>query len=331
MKFRKLGNTDMEISCIGFGCWAIADGKIWGHQVKKDALAALQSAHKNGVNFFDTAEVYGNGLSEQLLGEALKSVRKEIIIATKPLPKHFGSVELEQACDQSLRNLRTDRIDLYQLHWPNPEIPIAETLGVLEKLIKKGKILAYGVSNFGKQDLSACIDVAGAAIASDQLAYNLLFRAVEYEIQSLCKGKEISILCYSPLLQGLLTGKFATADDVPETRARSRHFSSEREFVRHGEQGAEEETFAALKQIADICRETKYSMADLSLAWLLAQPGITSAIVGARNAIQAERNTHAADLVLADGVLERLSLATEGLKSKLGNNPDLWQAKSRII
>ena len=140
----------------------------------------------------------------------------------------------------------------------------------------------------------------------------------------------MSILCYSSLMQGLLTGKFATVIDVPEDRARTRHYSGSTPNARHGEAGAEAQTFEAIAKIKKIADDLGEPMADVSVAWLLAQPGVTSAIVGGRNADQARRNARAADLVLEDDVIKKLSLATDSLKGALGNNADMWQGESRI-
>lgn len=330
MQYRKLGQTDIQVSTVAFGAWAIIGGNNWGHQDEKDSLAALRAAYQSGVTLFDSAEGYGNGKSEELIGRALSDVRDRIVIATKVSSSHLAPDDLRQACERSLRALRTDRIDLYQLHWPGRETPFAEdTRATLEELKQQGKIRAYGVSNFGKQDLDVCFS-GGCKICSNQLAYSLLFRAIEYEIQPVCVRERLSILCYSSLMQGLLTGKFARADNVPENRARTRHFSSARPNARHGEEGAEKLTFETIAYLKKIAEELKQPLANVSIAWLLAQPGVTSAIVGARNADQARRNARAADLVLEPAVLQRLSAVTEKLKNCIGANADMWQAESRI-
>ena len=179
MQYRALANTDIKVSAIAFGCWAIVGGFNWGPQDEKDSLDALRTAYDAGINFFDSAEGYGNGRSEQLLARGLSDVRDRIVIATKVSPRHFVPHDLRAACERSLRNLNSDWIDLYQLHWPNRALPIDETLGVLEDLKQQGKIRAYGVSNFGPKDLAGCL-ATPYAINSNQLAYNLLFRAIEY-------------------------------------------------------------------------------------------------------------------------------------------------------
>jgi aryl-alcohol dehydrogenase-like predicted oxidoreductase len=330
MEYRTLGTSSIEVSTVAFGCWAIVGGFNWGHQERRDSLAALRTAFECGVTLFDTAEAYGKGQSEELLAEALGDVRDGIVIASKVSPSHFGRDELIEACERSLRNLRTDRIDLYQLHWPNPDVPLRGTLETLEALKAQGKIREYGVSNFGPRNMAEFLDRNDWRVQSNQLAYSLLFRAIEYEIQPLCVENGLSILCYSPIMQGLLTGKFATPDDVPVDRARTRHFSCRRPEARHREEGREELTFATIRAIGAIAAGLGVSPAGLSLAWLLSRPGVSCVIVGGRNADQAARNTQAADLKIPTDALDRLSEATAPLKEAMGPNPDMWQTDARM-
>lgn len=331
MKYRKLGESSLVVSNMAFGCWAIVGGFNWGPQDKKDSLNALNTAFDLGITLFDTAEGYGDGKSERMIAEALSSKRDQIVIASKVLPNHYAPAELVMACERSLKNLQTDRIDLYQLHWPNPEIPIAETLGIMERLKEQGKIREYGVSNFGVKNLEGCFE-AGYQIVSDQLAYNLLFRAIEYRIKPFCIEHHIGVLCYSPLLQGLLTGKFASAADVPDDRARTRHFPGDRSQARHGEAGCETESFQTIAALRNISEEFGRPMAEISLAWLLNQPGVSSVLMSGRNASQVKQNLQAAELNLSPDVILKLNRATETLKQKLGENADLWQGgiNSRI-
>jgi len=329
MKYRKLGKTDIHVSTVSFGCWATVGGFNWGYQKKKDSLDALSAAYDSGINLFDTAEAYGEGYSEQLIAEALGKKRDKIIIASKVSPPNFTKEKLHRACERSLKNLRTDYMDLYQLHWPNWDMPIKETLETLEELKQEGKIRAYGVSNFGPKDLKECLKT-DFQICSNQMAYSLLFRAVEHEVLSLCKDNHISILCYSPIMQGLLSGKFKSIADVPEDRQRTRHFSPSRPETRHNEEGVEKETIEAVNQIRKISKDVDISMTPLSIAWLLSQPSVTSAIVGGRNAKQVKENAHAADMELESETIARLSQATTKLKKKLGKNLDMWESDSRI-
>jgi myo-inositol catabolism protein IolS len=335
MQYRKLGNTNMMVSPIAFGCWAIAGGFNWGRQDEQDSIEALKAAYDNGINFFDTAEAYGNGLSEQLLGKALSEKRDNIIIAGKVSPNHFAPEKLTHSCEQSLKNLNTDRIDLYQLHWPaansqTDAVSTEDIIAALEKLVKSGKIRSFGLSNYGKRNIEYALKQSNN-ITSNQLAYNLLFRAIEYEILPLCTKNNIAVLCYSSLMQGLLTGKFKNAADVPEDRARTRHYSQKRPSVRHSEQGCEELTFQTVEQIRKIAQETEIPMAHLSLAWLMQQKGVTAVIAGARNKQQAQSNAQAGKTILTQNVIDKLTAATKPLKQALGANADMWQSNSRVI
>jgi len=328
MTYQQLGHTDMQVSAIAMGCWAIAGGATWGDQDEADALATIQTALDVGVNFFDTAEGYGEGESEALVGRALQGRRQEAVIATKVGGRHLSAQDVQYACEASLRRLQTEYIDLYQIHWPNRSVPLAETLDAFETLREQGKIRAMGVSNFGVQDLTELLTIT--TCEANQLPYSLLWRAIEYEIQPLCRMHGVGILCYSALVQGLLTGKFASADDVPVGRARTRHFSPTRPMVNHGEAGCETDVFAALGRIQDICAEIHAPMTSVALAWLLKQPGVTSVIAGARTPAQIRDNIQAVDLALPDDILTALQEATAELKRILGPNPDMWRSDSRF-
>ena len=325
---RRLGRTDIEVSAVAMGCWAIVGDLTWGPQKQEDAIAAIRTALDCGINFFDTAEGYGDGYSEELLGQVLGSVRDRVIIGTKVSGRHARSrALLAEACENSLRRLRADYIDVYQLHWPVRGVPIAEVAGGLERLRQAGKIRCFGVSNFGKGDLTDLLACGRCEV--NQLPYSLLWRAIEPEILPYCCEHRISVTAYSPLMQGLLTGKFKSADDVPEGRARTRLFSGQRKHVRHGEPGCEEETFAAIRDIAEIAEGIGRPLGEVALAWVLHQPGVDSVLVGARNPTQMRQNARAAELALTPDVVARLSEATDALKARLGSNPDMWESDSR--
>jgi myo-inositol catabolism protein IolS len=328
MEYRKLGKTDIAVSAVAMGCWAIAGGATWGPQDEAESIATVRAALDAGVNFFDTAEGYGGGDSERVLGRALVGRRHEAVIATKVSRSHLSGDEVRQACERSLRRLQTDTIDLYQIHWPSRTVPLDETLAALEKLREQGKVRAIGVCNFGVEDLSDLLAIGW--VETDQLPYSLLWRAIEYQIRQKCVDGGLGILCYSPLAQGLLTGKFSTPDEVPEGRARIRFFSGDRPLARHGEGGCEAETFAAIERIRRICDRIRQPMAQVSLAWLLQQPGVTSVIAGARRPDQIKQTAQAADLELSSDIVGELTAATEEVRRILGPNPDMWQSESRF-
>jgi len=321
MEYRKLGNTDIKVSVVTMGCWGIAGGANWGAQDENLIKPTVEAALDAGVNCFDTAPAYGD--SEKLLAHALGSRRKDVVIATKLSSGDLAPNKIAAACDKSLRDLDTDFIDLYQIHWPSHKIPLADTLGEMNRLIDKGKIRAIGVSNFGPVALAEAF--THAPIASNQLSYSLIARAIEYEIVPICEKKNIGVLCYSPLMQGLLTGKFKSAADVPAGRARTRHFNSANwPDTRHGEKGCEPETFAAINDIRKICDELKRPMSHVALAWCLYQPAVATVLAGARTPEQMKENAGAASLKLSDDILKRLGAATLTVKERLGKNADLW-------
>lgn len=325
----KLPYSDVEISRIGFGAWPIVGGFNWGPQDEKDSVDALESAIEMGINFFDTAKVYGGGKSEELITRVLGGKRKELVLATKISPEEFRYQDLKDACEDRMQSLNTDYIDLLQLHWPNWDIPIEQPFSALMDLKKEGKIRAYGVSNFGVRDLKDALALEGVEISSNQLPYNLLWRAIEFEILPLCNEHNIPVLPYMPIMQGLLAGSFKHPDELAEDRARSRHFSSKRPQTRHGEDGCEEETFEAVEALRQFSVGLGISMVEMSLAWLLYQEGVGSVIVGARNRRQVLGNAKAIDVALKVESLARMDVVTEQLKQILGANPDLWQHDSR--
>ena len=328
MKYHNLGKTDIAVSFVAMGCWAIAGDRVWGPQDEAESIATVHAALDAGVNFFDAAEGYGDGHSELVLGRALANLRHEAVIATKVSRSHLSADQVREACERSLRRLQTDYIDLYQIHWPGHTIPLAETIEALETLREQGKVRAIGVCNFGVEDLSDLLNVR--RVETNQLPYSLLWRAIEYQIRQKCAGAGIGILCYSPLAQGLLTGKFASPDDVPPGRARTRHFSKGRPLARHGEPGCEIETFAAIEEIRRISDRIHEPLTKVALAWLLHQSGVTSVIAGARRPDQIKQTAKAADLVLSSDIVGQLTDATEELKRVLGPNPDMWQSESRF-
>ena len=329
MRYATLGNTDIEVSRMALGCWPFAGGRVWGPQDDNDSIAAVHAALDAGVTFFDTAEGYSDDSnSEEVLGRALGGRRGDAVIATKFTRTDEDPHIIASRCEGSLKRLNTDYIDLYQIHWPNHDVPIADTMAELLKLQESGKVRALGVCNFAKRDLTDILECG--AIVTDQVPYNLLWRALEFSIKPTCVANNVGVICYSPLQQGLLTGRYATADDVPEGLSRSRHFHKDRAQSVHGEEGCEEETFATIASVLKIAEEVGEHPAKLSLAWLLAQEGITSLLVGSRNADEVALNTPSFDYDLPSGVEDALSAATDELKQILGENADFWQSPGRM-
>ena len=326
MKYTVLPGTDIDVSVIALGCWPFAGGDVWGDQDDNVSIATVHAALDAGITLFDTAEGYGK--SESVLGQGLKGRRHEAVIATKVGGGHLSSDDLPKACENSLKNLQTDYIDHYQIHWPNHKIPIEETVSALLRLKEQGKIRAIGVCNFAPRDLTDLLAVC--QIATNQLPYSLLWRVIEREIQPVCLDNNIGLICYSPLMQGLLTGRYTSADEVPDGLSRTRLYSQDRPMAKHTEPGCETEVFGSLAQINTIAEDLGVTMAEVALAWVRQQPGITSLLVGARNPEEVQWNLPSLELTLSDEQLQQLSTITEPVKDKLGNNPDMWMSKSRM-
>ena len=289
MQLRQLGRTKIEISPILFGGWQ-AGKSGWTGIDDNETIAAHRAAFDSGITTFDTAEAYGQGYSERILAQALGSKRDRIVIATKVWAGNLKAEKVVEACERSLKNLDTDRIDLYQIHWPSGNfgseiVPIEETMGALNTLKEQGKIRAIGVSNFSRVQLEEASQYG--RIDSLQPPYSLFWRQVEAETVPYCVENKISILAYSPMAQGLLTGKFGRGHtfEKGDNRANNKLFQGE----------TYERAQTALDQLRPLADKYGITLGQLSLAWLIAQPQ-TSAIVGARNAEQAMQNAVGGDV-----------------------------------
>lgn len=302
---------------------------MWGDQDENNSIATIHAAMEAGVTMIDTAPGYGGGRSEEIVGRALKGRRDQVLIANKVSAAPLNYETTIAGCEQGLQRLQTDHVDLLQIHWRRDDTVLDEVVAAMEKLRDDGKVLTLGVCNFGPKSLNDLFE-HGTGWITNQLAYNLLWRANEFAITDACAAHDMGILCYSPIQQGLLTGRFANASEVPESRRRTRHFSSESDTSRHGGSGNEALTFATIDRIRTIAADLGESMADLSLAWLLHQRQVSSVIFGARSPEQVAANMKAEMLKLDEATLTALDDATSELKTALGSNADLWNAETRI-
>jgi len=328
VELRALGGSDLRVSILGLGCWPLGGGDGWGDTDQKQAVATIHAALDHGINLFDTAEAYNAGRSEEIVGLALADRRDRALIATKVSPGNTEPQVLRAHLEASLQRLRTDYVDLYQVHWPMPEERVEPALAELEALKAEGKIRAIGVSNHGVRQLDQVV-WTGAPIASNQLAYNLLTRAIEFEVAPACRKYGISIMAYMPLMQGLLADRYATPDDVPAFRARTRHFDAARAGARHGEAGHEKLVFSALDRIRELCRRIDRPMAEVALGWVMANRTVACTLVGGRRPDQLLRNIAAAEKPLAPEVVSELNDITQPLRDAMGPNIDLWQGAER--
>ncbi|KAK7110683.1 1-deoxyxylulose-5-phosphate synthase YajO-like [Littorina saxatilis] len=336
MEKRTLPGTDLQVSPLCLGCWQFNDSKStinWEGQTRETSKAIVDKCFDVGINFFDTAEGYAG--SEEVLGYCLKGRRKDAVVATKygfrsgPSTPPYSAAEIDEAVTRSLRKMETDYIDILQIHFPSFVKDMNETLTELNSQIARGRIRHYGFSNFGPKNLKTYLD-GGFKPVVNQMGYNLLWRSVEYEVQPVCAANDISILAYSPLQQGLLTGKYSCLDDIPEGRRRGKLFGNKDEknkLARHGQEGAETEMFEAVNKLKGICERNKLDMAAASLAWVFQQEAVPVAIVGASTPEQIERNSKI--IKLSPEILKEMSDATQPVKDKIGKQLDQWATPDR--
>ncbi|MBI1290639.1 aldo/keto reductase [bacterium] len=333
LELRPVGQSGLEISVLGLGCWMFGgqEGDYWGGHDEREAHNLISAALELGVNYFDEAEMYNSGRSEEALGRVLKGRRDKAVIGTKINPVHCATGRIRERLEGSLQRLQTDYIDIYMVHWPIRDFPVQAAYEELMTLQSEGKIRVIGVSNYGVQDLGEAL-ATGMSIGINQMHYNLLSRAIESEVVPLCVERGVGIMGYMALLQGILSGKYHTIDDVPPIRLRTRHFRPDRPDSRHGEPGAEAEVNKALAEIREIADGLGLPMEQLALAWTASKPWMTCVLTGARTPEQLRSNWEGITRVLPADVMAKLDAVTEPLLRKLGNNPDYWQsgANARI-
>lgn len=319
MLTRKIGASNIPSSAIGLGTWAIG-GWMWGGTDEAAAINGIRASLDAGVTLIDTAPAYGMGRSEEIVGAAIAGRRDEVVLTTKcglvwhtdkgrhffdqdgkPVHRYLGPESIRHELEQSLRRLRTDRIDLYITHWQDPTTPIADTFGALEELKREGKIRAIGASNVSRADLEAYL--AAGTLDAVQEQYSMVHRDIEAGLLPLCAANEIAVLSYSSLALGLLTGKIGPyrAFDGDDLRINDPRFSVDNR--------RKVAAFAA--QIELVAKAYQASIAQIVIAWTLAQPGITFSLCGARNAAQAIENTRAGQLQLSTTDLADISAAAD--------------------
>ena len=339
----------LNLSRLGIGCWTFGGGEYWGNQNQKDVDAVVHRALERGITVFDTARMYNNGESEISLGKALRGRRDRAFVISKVSPARAYRNTLKEECEVSLKNLGTDYIDMYMMHWPiNPlgikhftEDPAiianppttGEAFAALSELKREGKIRHIGVSNYGIQQLKEAAAVC-PEIAANEMSYNIISRAIEAEIVPYCIAHNIALISSMALQQGVLTGKYKTAAGVPPHQAHSRHFAQERGrgTSRHYESGAETEVFRVVDLLRELAAELGVSPALLSIAWVLANPSVSCVLIGSRNEQQLEENLAALELTVPPEALAKITDMSRPVLDKLGNNPDYYEnsAQSRI-
>jgi aryl-alcohol dehydrogenase-like predicted oxidoreductase len=308
MEYRQLGKSDLKVSVIGYGAWGIGGEPFWNTEGEESSTRSIEKAIDMGVNFYDTAPVYGFGYSEELLGRALQSKRKDVIIATKcglvwekeklkAIRKRATRESILKEIDLSLKRLRTDYIDLYQVHWPDETTPIEETMDTLIKIQKEGKIRHIGVSNYSANQMKESLKYG--QIVSLQPMYSMLERDVEEERLPFCIENGIGVVCYSPLASGVLTGKYDENTRFEDWRGQGiiGNFTGE-VYVSH---------IKKVKQVEKIAEKNGKTLAQLAINWLLHQQGVSTAIVGVKTPDQVEQNIGAVGWEISNNDLKEIS------------------------
>lgn len=310
MEYRKLGNTELELSAITYGAFAIG-GNMWGGNEQKDSIASVQASIENGITTLDTAPFYGFGLSEKMIGEAIKGYdRSKIQLLTKfglvwdgsnngkgefffdaeengkeiPVYKYASKANVIKEVEESLTRLQTDYIDLLQIHWPDATTPISETMEALEILIQQGKIRAAGVSNYSVDQVEEARKTLN--IASNQVGYSMLNRGIEQDLVPFAAQNDLGIIVYSPMERGLLTGKYFAEGKLKENDHRNGYF----------QQFDLDKVKNFLNVITPIATEKGATLSQLVLRWTSLQPAISVVLAGSRNAEQAIANAKAMDI-----------------------------------
>lgn len=327
MEYRKLGNTELELSTITYGAFAIG-GNMWGGNEKADSIASVHASIDHGVTTIDTAPFYGFGLSEEMIGEALKSHdRSKVQLLTKfglvwdgsnknkgdfffdaddngkkiPIYKYASKTNVIKEIEESLKRLQTDYIDLLQIHWPDTTTPISETMEAAETLIQQGKIRAFGVSNYNVEQIKEAQKTI--KIASDQVAYSMLNRKIEAELIPFTVSENIGIIAYSPMERGLLTGKYFTDSKLKDNDHRNGYFN----------QFDLQKVKTLVEELTSLAHAKETSLSQLVLRWTTLQKGISIVLAGARNAEQAISNANAMNFDLSDSELEFIDQAISKL------------------
>ena len=328
MQLKRLGNSDVHVTPIAFGAWAIG-GWMWGGAEENAAIRAIRASYDLGITTIDTAPAYGFGRSEELVGRAMEGTpREKYQILTKyglnwmtkdgefyfdttnnegkptKVYKYSGAASVTKECEDSLKRLKTDYIDLLQIHWPDPTTPIAETMGAVAKLIQQGKVRAAGVCNYSVQQVEEALNTVN--IVSNQVPYSLIHRGIEKEIVPQALQKGMSIIPYSPLQRGLLTGKIKRGHkfNAGDTREGNRFYKPENiDRVN--------DLLQNIKPIADAHNAT---LAQLIINWTVRQPVMDCVLVGARDEVQVMDNVKALSFTLSESELKKIRDYAENLK-----------------
>jgi len=307
LRYRRLGRSDLVISEIGLGSWLTYGGGV----ARQEAEACVRRAFDLGVNFIDTANVYSGGAAESFLGEVLAGrPRQGYVLASKvffPMPdggSGLSAAQIAKQLDDSLRRLRVDHLDLYQCHRYDPDTPLEETMAALTAAVRQGKVRWLGFSEWSAAQIRAALALPGERFVSSQPQYSMLARQWEEEVFPLCAREGIGQVVWSPLAQGILTGKYRSGGPPPpDSRAASDRMGG---FI---QRRLTAEALARVERLRPIAAGLGLTLAQLALAWVLRRPEVSSAIIGATRPEQVEENARASGVVLEAGTLQRIEAA----------------------
>ncbi len=313
MEYRQLGSSPVSVSQIGLGTWGMS-GAFWGAADDAESIRVIHRALELGVTLVDTAEAYGHGHAEEVVGKALADRRDKAVIATKVAPNHLDPAELETALDGSLKRLQTDYVDVYFVHWPNPKFPIGPTMEALERLRAAGRIRAVGVSNFGPEAMDTArqhgtIDVL-------QPPYNMLWREVEAATLPYCRQHNIGVMPYSGLAQGLLTGALSRDTVFVE--------GDERRTTVLFQPGTYEHALDAVEGLRPIAARYGKTIAQLAIQWLTSRPGVTSPLLGGRTVKEMEENAGSIGWSISEADVAAIDRLTSPVWAEIADKGDMF-------
>jgi len=304
MRYRKLGNTDLEISAVVLGTWVFG-GDCWGAAEDDRSVRVVEEAIDKGINFIDTAPIYGGGRSEEVIGRAIRGKKDRVMIATKcglqqkgsAIKPNLSSAFIREEIENSLRRLGVERIDLYQCHWPDPNTSIEESFGELMKLREEGKLRYIGISNYGADIMKRVLKIC--PVASNQVQYSIFDRKIEKDLMPVCEETGVSVLSYGSLGGGILTGKYKEPPQLQKGDVRSFFYK----YYREPFWSKARELVSVLE---DIAGKRGVPVSHTAINWVLSRAGVAGCIVGCRTGEQLAQNIGAADWELSVEELEAI-------------------------